>query len=73
MTQADILAPLLCGFTKYMAPYTFTIVRGDGNRLNAASRKQGAFNLTRLGSRQGFTALRVIRDALSVPCLDRLY
>ena len=72
MTQADILAPLVFGFTKYMAPCTFTVLRGDDKRLNTASRKQGAFNLTKLGSRQGFTALRVIRDALSVPCLNRL-
>ena len=73
MTQADILAPLVCSFPKYMAPCTFTILRGDEKRLDAASRKQGGFNLTRLGSRQGFAALRVVRDALSVPGLDRLY
>ena len=73
MTQADILAPLVCGFTKYMPPCTFTILRGDEKRLDTASRKQCAFNLTRLGSRQGFAALGVVRNALFVPRLDRLY
>ena len=73
MTQADILATLVCGFTKHMAPCTFTILRGDEKRLYTSSRKQCAFNLTRLGSRQGFATFGVVRDALSVPCLDRLY
>lgn len=70
MTQADILAPLVCRFTKHMAPCTFTILSGDEKRLDTASRKQGAFNLTILGSRQGFAALGVVRDALFMPCLD---
>ena len=73
MTQADILATLVCGFAKYIAPCTCTILRGDEKRLDTASRKQGAFNLTRLGSRQRFAALGVVRDAVSVPFLDRLY
>lgn len=56
-----------------MAPLTCTILRGDEKRLDTASRKPSAINLTRLGSRKGFAAFGVIGDTLSVPYLDRLY
>lgn len=56
-----------------MTPLTCTILRGDEKPLDAASRKLSAFNVTVLGSRRGFAAFGVIRDTLSVPCLNGLY